>query len=79
MACNCSHPLKQDDCERIREHARDGRSFIFHLFSDGVLSIAQVKKGENPNEIAEKQGFFNQEGQLEWFSVNEHPCAHETL
>ncbi|MCL1690411.1 hypothetical protein CMT52_17970 [Elizabethkingia anophelis] len=80
MACNCSKPLEQSDCERIKEHSKDGRSFIFHIFDDDRgLRIALVPPGESPNQIAINQNFFNTDGNLEWFNVKEHPCAYENL
>ena len=80
MACNCSKPLTQSDCERIREHVRDGRFFIFHIFDDyRGLRIAFVPKGSSPNEIAIRQNFFTPDGVLEWYNVKEHPCIYETI
>ena len=78
MACNCSKPLVQSDCDRLKEHANDSGTYIFHIFEDDKgLQIARVPQGANPNTIATQNGFKRPDGQLEWFNVKEHPCAYE--
>ena len=74
MACNCSKPIPKSDCERLRKFNKDPRLFIYHIFNDKGLVVAYVPKGENPNDIARERGFFNENGQLEWYVTTEHPC-----
>jgi len=71
--CNCSKVVSQSDCQRLREHAKDGRFFIYNFKGD-YLRIAYVPNGENPNSIAERYGYYNDNGDLEWFNIMEHPC-----
>lgn len=39
--------------------------------------VAYVPKGENPNDIARERGFFNENGELEWYVTTEHPCLKD--
>ena len=78
--CNCSKILTQTDCQRLREFFYDPqkRLFIYHIF-DGEkgLQIRYVPNDKTPNEIAELNNFFNENGNLEWFHISEHPCLYE--
>nr|DAS98795.1 MAG TPA: hypothetical protein [Caudoviricetes sp.] len=77
MACNCSKPIPKSDCERLRKFNKDPRLFIYHIFNDKGLVVAYVPKGENPNDIARERGFFNENGELEWYVITEHPCLKD--
>lgn len=77
MACNCSKPIPKSDCERLRKFNKDPRFFIYHIFNDKGLVVAYVPKGENPNDIARERGFFNENGELEWYVTTEHPCLKD--
>jgi len=77
MACNCSRPIPKSDCERLRKFNKDPRLFIYHIFNDKGLVVAYVPKGENPNDIARERGFFNENGELEWYVTMEHPCLKD--
>lgn len=78
--CNCSKPITQTDCQRLREFIADPekRFFIYHIFDDEKgLQIRHVPAGQNPNDVAEKNNFKNAQGETEWFYVSEHPCLYE--
>lgn len=77
MACNCNAEIKLSDCDLMRIYANDPNNNTFIYFVDAVGSVrfAHVKSGENPNQVAERKGFINQNGEIEWFSVKEHPCG----
>ena len=77
MACNCSKSIPKSDCERLRKFNKDPRLFIYHIFNDKGLVVAYVPKGENPNDIARERGFFNENGELEWYVTTEHPCLKD--
>lgn len=77
MACNCSKPIPKSDCERLRKFNKDPRLFIYHILNDKGLVVAYVPKGENPNDIARERGFFNENGELEWYVTTEHPCLKD--
>ena len=77
MACNGSKPIPKSDCERLRKFNKDPRLFIYHIFNDKGLVVAYVPKGENPNDIARERGFFNENGELEWYVTTEHPCLKD--
>ena len=77
MACNCSKPIPKSDCERLRKFNKDPRLFIYHIFNDKGLVVAYVPKGENPSDIARERGFFNENGELEWYVTTEHPCLKD--
>lgn len=77
MACNCSKPIPKSDCERLRKFNKDPRLFIYHIFNNKGLVVAYVPKGENPNDIARERGFFNENGELEWYVTTEHPCLKD--
>ena len=77
MACNCSKPRPKSDCERLRKFNKDPRLFIYHIFNNKGLVVAYVPKGENPNDIARERGFFNENGELEWYVTTEHPCLKD--
>lgn len=75
--CNCSKPIDDSDCARLIKKNNDPlkRFFIYHIFDDERgLQIAHVEKGKNPNVVAHERGFYNENGQLEWYSTHEHPC-----
>lgn len=78
--CNCSKPITQTDCQKLREFNQDPekRFFIYHIFDDDRgLQIAFVPKGENPNKIALERGFINENGIVEHYHISEHPCLYE--
>ncbi|AZA73576.1 hypothetical protein [Chryseobacterium indoltheticum] len=78
--CNCSKPITQSECQKLREFVNDPekRFFIYHIFDDKRgLSVAYVPAGENPNKIALDRKFINEKGVIEWFHVSEHPCLNE--
>ncbi|MGU3377473.1 hypothetical protein [Chryseobacterium sp. M5A1_1a] len=78
--CNCSKKITKTECQRLKKYVNDpdNRNFIYHVFDDDRgLSLAQVPKGEDPNEIATKNGFIGSDGFAEWYYIKEHPCLHE--
>lgn len=78
--CNCSKPITQTDCQRLREFNQDPekRFFIYHIFDDERrLQVAFVPKDKNPNQIAIERGFVDNKGLAQWFKTNEHPCLNE--
>lgn len=77
--CNCSKPISQSDCDRLKEFVNDPlkRFFIYHISDEKGLLVAYVPKGVNPNEIALERGFINQYGEPEWYHVSEHPCLND--
>lgn len=79
MACNCNKELTPSECSQMLKKHNDTRyTFIYHYFEDiRGLTFASVKKGENPNEVAARCGFYNKENKLEWFYTSEHPCINE--
>jgi len=77
--CRCKAKITQSECDMLREFYRDGRTFIFNISTKNGLRVAYVPKNMNPNQIAIDRGFFNDEGEIEWFSLIEHPCIQEIL
>ncbi|WP_347216720.1 hypothetical protein [Chryseobacterium sp.] len=78
--CNCSKTITKTECHFLRKYAEDPerRNFIYHVFDDERgLEIAQVLKGQNPNDIAIHRGFVGTDGNAEWYFVKEHPCLYE--
>lgn len=78
--CNCSKQVTKTECQQLRKYAEDpeNRSFIYHVFDDERgLALAQIHKGENPNQIALNNGFLGSDGLVEWYYVREHPCLYE--
>lgn len=77
--CNCSKPVTQTECQKLREFATDPekRFFIYHIFNDKGLQVAFVPSNKNPNEIAIERGFVDEKGLAEYYNVKEHPCLHE--
>lgn len=77
--CNCSKPISQSECDRLKEFVNDPlkRFFIYHISDEKGLLVAYVPKGVNPNEIALERGFINQYGEPEWYHVSEHPCLND--
>lgn len=78
--CNCSKPVTKSECQILKKYAEDpeGRNFIYHVFDDERgLTLAQVPKGNNPNQIAITNNFFGEDGLPEWYYVKEHPCLYE--
>lgn len=78
--CNCSKPITQTDCQRLKECLRDPerRTFIYHIFNDERgLKIACVQNGFSPKETAQERNFYNENGELEFYHVSEHPCHYE--
>lgn len=77
--CNCSKQVTKTECQQLIEYATDPmkRFFIYHVFDNTGLEVAYVPVGDNPNSVALKRGFVNEEGIPEWYNVKEHPCIHE--
>lgn len=77
--CNCSKVITQSECNMLRELNNDPlkRFFIYHISDEKGLMVAMVPKDINPNQIAEERGFVNDENDLEWFNIKEHPCINE--
>lgn len=76
MACNCNAKIKPSECDLMRLYANDpnGGVFIYFIGKEG-LKFAKVRKGESPNEAAQRNSFINENNQIEWFSPKEHPCG----
>lgn len=73
--CNCSKEVTETECQRIKFYVKDGRMFIYHIFDDERrLKIAFVPKDKTPLQVAEERGFYNENGELEFYHVKEHPC-----
>lgn len=77
MGCNCGKPITKTECAKLKEFYEDGRLFIYHIFDGRGLEVAYVPSSQNPNEIAKERGFYNEEGELEWYLLSEHPCIRE--
>lgn len=77
--CNCSKPITITECQRLKKYHSDPlkRRFIYYIDDEKGLVVSVVKSGENPNQKAQERGFYNSQGQLEWFNIIEHPCLHE--
>lgn len=77
--CNCSKPITLDECQLLKWYlSHKDLNIIYHI-NDNGLQIAHVPKGKNPNEIALKRGFKDENGNVEWFFGTEHPCINETI
>jgi len=49
--------------------------FIIYYISDELGLVARlVPDGQNPNDVATQNNFYNENGDLEWFHISEHPC-----
>ena len=77
--CNCSKPISQTDCQRLREFVNDPlkRFFIYHISDEKGLEVAYVPKGINPNQIALERGFVDENGEAQFYNVREHPCLND--
>ena len=73
--CNCSKPLVNNDCERIKMYANDEKKRTFIYIITNELKIRQVPKDKTPYQIAEQHNFYNDKGELEFYNVKEHPCS----
>lgn len=78
MPCNCSKPITPSECHFLKKCLNDGRMFIYHISDQKGLMVAYVPNGENPNQIAQERGFFNNKNELEWYYIKEHPCLKNT-
>lgn len=76
MGCNCNAELTLSECDLMIMYANDPNKgvFIYFIGKEG-LKFAKVRKGETPNDAAIRSNFINDSGQIEWFSVKEHPCG----
>lgn len=77
--CNCSKPITLSECQQIKEFVNDPlkRFFIYNISDTEGLRVALVPKGINPNVIAIQRGFINENGEPEFYAVQEHPCLKE--
>lgn len=74
--CDCGKVVTQSECDLIRAHLNiEGfNGFCIYYFRGDELLFACVKKGDNPNTVALKYNFVDEEGNAKWFYVKEHPC-----
>lgn len=75
--CKCLTEVTETDCDRLKAHLDifgfDG--FCIYWFTDeSELKLACVKKEDNPNDVALRNGFIDENGEPQWFYVKEHPC-----
>lgn len=76
--CNCSKIISVSECHYMIELYNDSRFFIYMVGDEG-LEVALVNSGENPNAIAKQRDFYNSDGLLEWYGLEEHPCIKEYI
>lgn len=80
--CNCSKQISQTDCQKLLDCLLDTqkRFFIYHIFTESNgknrLEIACVGD-KNPNDVAIERGFIGEDGNPEWYNINEHPCIYK--
>lgn len=73
--CNCSKAVTDDECRQLKKWKESGL-FIIYIIKDKLIA-RNVPKGLSPVQIAIENDFYNEEGNLEFYHVKEHPCNQE--